>query len=295
MASKRPKTDKQPQSRGRTLLWVLLGAVAAAVLLAALLWGQRAPSGGLLDQLAGYKGYSRTVSEEEYDFFRALAAESLPAGGDLDEHTRAYIDRVNAKFYLGSRLGLCESLDLATLELRMEQENTIRAAKVADGQTVYGVTRFTLESYFRYVDTQLDAQVADYLVSHADKAMERGARDYFDAHPDVFLQLESITYQLEENGQTETIQAERTLLRNLENSDATLSDFLYAAQPGDTMDYQSAAGTARRVTLVETKTQMPTFDEARAAALDGWVRTQVLDDLYDTLAKNNPVKLDGNV
>lgn len=299
MANKTGKPNKKPLSRKRVLLWTLLGAavVAVAVLLAAL-WnggGTKSPSGGLLEELTAYRGYSRTVGQEEVDFFRGLAEDDLPEGEDLDAYTKEYIGLVDAKFYLGSRLGLCDRFDYAAMKLRLEQENTIRAAKVADGQAVYGVTSFTPDSYFRYLEAELDADIVEYLVGHADKEMEKRAEDYFNAHPDAFRQLDSITYQVEENGESSTVTAERTTLRNLENSDAILSDFLYSAQPGDTMDYQSPEGTARRVTLIETATQMPTFDEARSAALDAWLRAEALDGLYATLADNNPVQFESNV
>lgn len=297
MANKTGKPNKKPLPRKRVLLWTLLGAaaVAVAVLLAVLWRGGRSSSGGLLEELAAYRGYSRTVSREEVDFFRSLVKDDCPEGEDLDAYTREYIGLVDAKFYLGSRLGLCDRFDYAALLLRVEQENTIRAAKVADGQAVYGVTSFTPASYFLYLEANLDADLMEYLTAHADKSMEAGAKEYFDAHPDAFRQLDSITYRVEENGESSTVTAERTTLRNLENSDATLSDFLYSAQPGDTMDYQSPEGMARRVTLVETATQMPTFDEAQSAALDAWLRAEALDGLYATLADNNPVQFESNV
>lgn len=298
MANKKGKPDPKPLPRRKLLLWVLVGAVAvtAAVLLAVFLrgGGENSPSGGLMEELAAYRGYSRTVSQEEYDFFREIAEDSRPAGEDADMYTKAYINRVNAKFYLGSRMGLCDPFDYAAMKLRTEQENTIRAAKVADGQTVYGVTGFTPASYFRYVEADLDAAIVTYMKDHVDKGMEEQAEDYFNAHSDAFLQLESITYQVEENGKRETVTAERATLRNMENSDGTLSDFLYSAQPGDSMDYQTPEGVERRVTLVETATQMPTFDEARDAALDAWLRAEVLDGLYATIAENNPVQFDLN-
>lgn len=297
MANKTQKPNKKPLPRKRVLLWTLLGAavVAVAVLLAVLWRGGHSSSGGLLEELTAYRGYSRTVSREEVDFFRELVKDSVPDGRDADDYTKEYIGLVDAKFYLGSRLGLCDCFDYAALLLRVEQENTIRAAKIADGQTVYGVTSFTPASYFRYLEAELDADIVAYLASHADKGMEAQAKDYFNAHPDAFRQLDSITYQVEENGESATVTAERTTLRNLENSDAALSDFLYSAQPGDTMDYQSPEGAARRVTLVETATQMPTFDEARSTALDTWLRAEALDGLYATLAENNPVQFDPNV
>lgn len=300
MANKMRKPDQKPlPPRKKILLWILIGAAAvtAAVLLAVFLHGGGAnsPSGGLLEELTAYRGYSRTVSQEEVDFFREIAEGGLPAGEDLDSYTREYIGLVNAKFYLGSRLGLCAPFDYAAMELRMEQENTIRAAKVADGQSVYGVTGFTPASYFRYLDAELDADIVEYLTGHADKGMEKQAENYFNTHPDAFRQLESITYQVEEKGESSTVTAEQTVLRRLENSDATLSDFLYSAQPGDSMDYRSPEGVERRVTMVETATQMPTFDEVRSTALDSWLRVEVLDGLYATIAENNPVQFDPNV
>lgn len=304
MANKMRKPDKKTLPRGKkSLLWTLIAAaaVAVAVLLAALWNGggtKGSPSGDLLKELSAYRGYSRTVGREEYDFFRGLVEDGLydaDSAADVDARTKEYIGLVNAKFYLGSRLGLCNAFDYAAMKLRMEQENTIRAAKVADGQTVYGVTRFTPESYFNDLYANLDADIVEYLIANADEGMAEQAEAYFNAHPDAFRQLESITYQVEENGESTTVKAERNLLRNLENSDGTLSDFLYSAQPGDTMDDRTPEGVERRITLVEQKTAMPTFEEARSAALSTWLRAEALDGLYATLAENNPVQFEPNV
>ena len=45
------------------------------------------------------------------------------------QKVKEYINSVNAVFYLGEKLGLCEPYSFGEMKLRMEQENASRKAK----------------------------------------------------------------------------------------------------------------------------------------------------------------------
>ena len=279
----------------------IIAAVAAVVLviIAVIVWAAvrgKKPDAekpeGLLEELTSFQGVFRTVDQEEYDFFHALVQKNFPAASDeaeLDQMTRDYINQMNAKFALGSYLGLCEPYSFALLEFRMEQENAIRAAKTANGEAVYGATQFTLESYFSYLETTLEEEIMNYLVEHADQPMLEQAEAYFDANPSIFTQLVSISYELEENGQTSSETLTSTGMRSLEASDGTLAEFLYTAQPGETLEDQLPDGSARKATLIDAVYEVPDFDDAVSTAVRSWLNAEIIDGLYESIAQNAPV------
>lgn len=276
---------------GITIAAVLTAAVVIA-LAAALDRGMTAEEpGGLLAELQAWRGSSRTVGQEEYDFFYGLAARdnASASGEDLDRLTRERIARVNAKFALGCHLGLCEPYDFAVMEFRMEQENTIRRARADSGGTVYGITQFDLNTYFSYLDSTLEAEIVNYLAEHADRPMLEQARAYYEAHRSSFEQLVSITYELESGGRTTSETLSSAGMRSLQNADGTLADFLYTAQPGEVLEYQSPDGVPRRATLIDAVYEIPDFDDAVSPAVLSWLYAEVMDELYASVARNAPV------
>lgn len=285
----RPTTHRKALWTAATVL------LAAAVLVGGLvLWRTSRPKGaqeGLLQELSAYQAPIRTVSREEYDFFCEFVQKNRSAPTDpvaLEQFTKDYISLVNAKFALGSHLGLCDSYDYSAMLLRMEQENTIRAAKAANGETVYGVTQYTPSTYFSYLESNLETDLVDHLVTHADRSMEEQARAYYDADPARFQQLASVTYELEENGQSRSETLTSTELRSLERANSILAEFLYTAQPNETLDYQSPEGAPCRATLVETVYETPAFDDAVSTVVRSWLNVQIMDGLYASVAENAP-------
>lgn len=289
------KTNAAPS--GRTALLIAGGAAALAAVCIVLLLvlrgggGPQAPQSDLLGELRALRGYSRSVSQREYDFFRELAARELYGGegADLDQLARERAAEVSARFYLGSRLGLCETFDFATLEYRMEQENAVRQAKLEAGEAVYGAKQYTLPTYFSYLDSNLETDLLNYLIGHADQPMLEQAEAYYDADPDRFRMLTSITYTLERDGQTSTESVDSAGLRTLQNAGDPLGDFLASAQPGEALDFTGAEGEALRAVLKETKYETPAFADAQGAVLSTWLNAEVLDGLYETVARNNPL------
>ena len=289
------KNSKAPSSRAVLIVGAATVLIAAAVVLALFLLGREAadqPAAGLLEELRGLRGYSRTVAQREYDFFRDAAARDLYGDGadaDLDQLAKDRIAEVSARFYLGACLGLCEPYDFATLEFRREQENTIRQGKLDRGETVYGAKQYTLSTYFSYVDSTLETDLLNCLIDRADQSMLDQAEAYYDAHLSSFRQLVSISYELERDGQTTTETVSSAGLRTIQNTGGTLGEFLTTAQPGDVLEYQDLDGAAVRATLVDTVYETPSFADAQAAALRTWLNAEVMDELYDTVARNNPV------
>ncbi len=246
----------------------------------------------IITQISGYKGYTRVVSREEFDFFKALVARDLENGADdetVEDATREYINTVNAEFYLGSKLGLCEVYDFSAMQYRMETENADRQAKSESGEVFYGPQSFTLTTYFQYIYSNLQSDLLNYLVSNATEDMLRGARDYYDATPSLHQSLQSITYKITENGASETVNITADEYRTLQNSDETLADFISEADEGDTMTYEYS-GVTREVELVSVEYAEATFEDNAAVILRYYISENVLDGLIETVAENNPVE-----
>ncbi len=275
-------------------LWLAAAAIAAvAVMATVLVWNSRPQNekAGLIARLSAYQAPIRTVGREEYDFFSDFVRQNRSAPTEaaaLEQFAKDYINAVNAKFALGSSLGLCENYDYSAMLFRMEQENTIRQAKSANGEAVYGPVRFTPRSYFDYLESNLETDLVNYLVEHADSTMEAEAKAYYDASPALFEQLVSITYELEENGvsRLETLTSED--MRTLERADSPLAEFLYAAQPNETLEYQSPEGLPCRATLIEVLYEIPSYDDAASVVMRSWLNAQVMDSLYASVAQRAP-------
>lgn len=301
LSKHKKQTTRSAPSKG-TVWGIAIAAVltvAVVIVLAAALVRGKTPEEpkGLIAELLAWQGASRTVGQEEYDFFYDLAARDNASAGEeeLDRLTRERIAEVNARFALGSYLDLCEPYDFAVMEFRMEQENAIRKAKVDNGETVYGATQFDLNTYFSYLDSTLEAEIVNYLVEHADQPMLEQARTYYDAHRSSFEQLVSITYELEENGRTTSETLTSAGMRNIQSADGTLADFLYTAQPGEVLEYQSPDGVPRKATLIDAVYEIPEFDDAASSAVLSWLNVEVMDELYASIAQNAPVVFELNV
>ena len=296
MSKHTEKQTKRSAPGGGTVWGIAIAAVlvlAAVIVLASALSRDRTTEEpeGLIAELLAWRGASRTVGQEEYDFFYELLVQDNASAGEeeLDRLTRERIAEVNARFALGSYLGLCQPYDFAVMEFRMEQENAIRKAKADRGETVYGATQFDLNTYFSYLDSTLEAEIVNYLVEHADQPMLEQARVYYDAHRSSFEQLVSITYELEENGQTTSETLTSAGMRSIQNADGTLADFLYTAQPGEVLEYQSPDGVSRRATLIDAVYEIPEFEDTVSAAVLAWLNVDVMDGLYASIAQNAPV------
>lgn len=282
--------------------FVLIGAVALVlvaglvILIVSVAREGQPKETSLLETLEGYKGYIRQVGQEEYDFYTALVMRDLTeelSAEELDAKVKEYINTVNATFYLGNRLGLCESYSFQGLQNQMQHENDSRKMKKEKGEPIYGLEQFDLTSYFQYVKSNLEVELMNYLVEHADNTLIEQAKAYFEADPDAYREVASITYHVTENGQTTLHTASQEEIRTLQNQDGELFDFLAEAEQGDSFTYE-VAGSEREVEVISIEYQGTTFEESQTTILRDYIQEQVYKNLIATIAKNNPVEFDLN-
>ncbi|MFD6425969.1 peptidyl-prolyl cis-trans isomerase [Streptomyces sp. NPDC060198] len=92
-----------------------------------------------------------------------------------------------ATLVLAQDHGLVDSVDFADLTAERTEENEARAQAVEAGQTVYGVTDFSLEEYYTHRLTELATKLKDLLSKDAGDPLhvtDAEVRKAFDADPD---------------------------------------------------------------------------------------------------------------
>ncbi len=247
---------------------------------------------GLIETLESYQGYIRTVGTEEYDFYSGLVRRNLPEETDeeeAEEKIRAYINEVNAVFYLGNRLELCEPYSFELLKLRMEQENDARKIKLEKGEAVYGLQQFQLETYVQYVLDNLETGIITYIEVNADDEIVSNAGEYYDANRELFRFRKSVTYETEEGGVTEEQTAEREQMNFLGKSDKELADFLETADVGDVFE-RGQGEEHQRFVLTDIRYGEKNFEEDQDIIVSYYIQSELYPALIKIIAGNNPVE-----
>lgn len=251
---------------------------------------------GLLEVIENYKGYSRIVSKEEYDFYAYFVERDLPekvSAEDFDQLVKAYANKVNAVFYLANRIGFCEPYSFEVLEMRMQQENTKRQIQLEEGEVIYGLEQFTLETYFQYTLDNLQASLQGYLEEYADEEIMNLAKEYYQTHEEEFIYRKEVVYEQTVDGVTETLTADVDMLSFLGKSDTGLADFLGIAQVGDTYA-DDRNDQDRRVTLKEITYSEKGFENNGQMALYLLIREELYEEVINMVAENNPLEFETN-
>ena len=129
------------------VIWVLAIVVVMSVVIFSNYKSERKSE--LLEELYAYQGYTRMISEKEFEFYRYFVERDLQnnaSENEVIEKVKEYAGKVNAIFFLGNKLGLCEPYSFEALELRMEQENQSRKIKLENGEIIYGPEQFSIET-----------------------------------------------------------------------------------------------------------------------------------------------------
>lgn len=258
--------------------------------------GDSEKSSSLLKKLDSYRGYTRVISKDEYDFYEYFVERDLPeevSAEELDELVKEYAGKVNAAFYLGNQLDLCEPYSFEALQLRMEQENALRQVKLQQGEVVYGLEQFTLRTYFQYTMDNLQASLQQYLEENADKEILEMAEAYYEEHKEEFRNRVEVVYEVTVDGVTETLTADVDMLSILGKTDAGLADFLGIAEIDDTYkdvkNYQERTVVLKEVTYSEEG-----YENNADMALYRMVRNELYENVIENAAQNNPVEFEQN-
>lgn len=254
--------------------------------------GEKEP--GLLETLESYRGYSKVISQEEYEFYKYFVERDLPekiSDEELDILVKEYANKVNAAFYLGNKLELCEAYSFQTLKFRLEQENADRMAKLEQNEVVYGLEQFNLKTYFQYSMDNLQASLMGYLEANADAEMLKMAEKYYEDHKDEFRYRTKVVYEETIGDVSETLTADPDQLSFLGKADKGLADFLGGAEIGDTYEDIQESGN-RKVVIKEITYSEDGYENHADMALYRLVRNELYDQLITKVAENNPVEFE---
>lgn len=245
-------------------------------------------------QIREYKGYTRVIGREEYEFYKSLAERENPEEENqsvLEEKAKEYANRANAVFYIGNKLGLCQPYSFENLKLLMEQENDARQAKIAGGEKVYGLEKFTLDIYFQYQIDNLEIKICDYLHQNVDKAMEHDAKAYYAREENQVAVRSKVIYEVTLNGERETVTADREQLNFLGKADMGLADFLETGKVNDV--YQDwYDNQSRQVVIKQVEEKVGKFEDNKDVVIYNYIRTELYPDLIQTVAEQNPVQFE---
>lgn len=247
----------------------------------------------LLAQIESYQGYIRVVSQEEKDFYSAFVKRELSkdvSEEELEVLTLEYMNEVNAVFLLGNELGLCEPYSFELLKLRMEQENRNRQLKKEQGEVIYGVEQFTLETFYQYERDLLESDIIAYLEANIDQGIVKLAKDFYDENEVLFMGRLAVVYEETKDGNTKEVEADREQLDFLGNADRGLADFLETGGIGEVYQDQMD-GADRTVLLKDIKYTKSGFENNKENVLTYYIRNILFEDLIDMVASQNPVEL----
>lgn len=266
------------------------------LIFAVVLIKQPEKSEGILAEIDSYQGYTRVVSQEEYEFYQYFVERDLSKKvneEELDRLVREYAGEVHAAFCLGNRLGFCEPYSFEAMELRVEQENTQRQLMIEQGEVVYGLEQFTKETYFLYTMDNLRASLQGYLEAQADEDILKRAEEYYKAHEEEFIYRKEVHYDQSLDGVTESVVADVDMLSFLGKADMGLADFLGIAEVGEVYE-DDKDGQERKIVLTEIIYSEKGYEHNADMALYRLVRDELYDEVIKNTAKNNPLQFETN-
>lgn len=280
-------------------IWIPLLGIMAVVMGIGVFWasknsGASVEKVGILEQINGYQGYVREISKEEYEFYEYFVRRDVTKETSEEEIktlVEEYAAEVNATFYLGEQLGLCEPYSYEELKLAKDAENVSRQEKLEAGEVIYGLKEFTLQTYFQYTLDNLQVDLMRYLEEHTDAQVLKMAKNYYEEHQEEFCYRVGVVCEQTIGENTETIRIDADMLSHLGKADPALADFFGRAEIGAV--YQDVYGTQERsVCLNEIIYNQEGYEQNAQMVLYQFIRNELYDLVITTVAQNNPVKFE---
>lgn len=197
---------------------------------------------------------------EEAEFFREYirSNNSRLSPDQLDQAAEQSLNEYCALTALGEELGVCELYSFEQLQADCAHENEERARKKQTGEVFFGPETLSLDNYFRYSCSSLQADILTELLDGRDDAMVSQARQYYSENPELFTRVASVRCTITENGQAQEYVFQKDEFRALGQSDPALMDFLSEAEDGEEAVLGSGDDT-RRVRRLGVTTELLDF------------------------------------
>ena len=217
----------------------------------------------------------RTAGAEESEFFREYIRKntSQVSPDQLDQAAEQSLNEYQALTALGEELGICQPYSFEQLQADCEQENEERARKKQTGEVFFGPETLSLDSYFQYSYSALQADILTALLDGRDEAMVAQARAFYDENLDLFTRVASVRCVISENGITQEHVLQRDEFRALGQSDPVLMDFLSEAEDGEEAVLGSGED-ARRVKRLGVTTELLDFNANERMIVETYLTAQ---------------------
>lgn len=250
----------------------------------------------MMELVGDYQGYTRTIGGEEFEFYQYFVereASERTGEEELRGQVMEYANKVNAIFFFGNKLELCEPYSFELLKLRMQQENDRRQLRLEKGEPVYGLEQFDLSSYFQYTIENLENSIISYLTDAAGEETVREAKDYFKEHSSERKIRTEVVYELLAGEKKETVTADREQLNFMGKADKGLADFLETAEIGACFE-DDQDGDLRKVTVKEIHYEEADLEKQPEAAVENYIYEVVYPQLIEKIAQENPLEYQEN-
>ena len=242
----------------------------------------------IISDIEGVKGYVRTVSEEEKEFYRGILGKSVSQDEDLEKAVEEKINEDNALYLISNKMGLTQPYSFQLLQDNLEKENRTRKAKLQQGIIFYGKEEFTLEEYYNWNLSNIKTDVVESLYSSCGDYYRDDCEKYYNENKEEYMEISEVTYIIEENGETQEKTITEEELSSLANTDGDLFTALYNGEEGQTTVLENS-DESRKVQIVSKEHTTSTFEEAYVMVMRDYLTNCVLQDLIDMVAQANPV------
>jgi hypothetical protein len=240
----------------------------------------------------------RKVSKEEYAFFEDFVKRDLinPDKEELEEKTKRMILEVNAKYAIGSHLGLCEPYAYEKMQKDLAKENEARASMKASGEVFYGPVSFDETGYFKFEYSNLDTKIIDEFMNNPDyfkkisDTLGEEIRDYYEENIKKYEHIEEVVYELSiDGGAPEVKTADWSEMRNMYITDDPLGTFLLNNEEGAELGFDTATD-ARRAKILSVHMNRPTFEDNWFTVTQDYVTLFYCPELVETSIRMSELK-----
>ena len=237
------------------------------------------------------KSEKRKAGADEVEFFQEQVQRNVSnlSEEELRKTTLAYMNEVNAVYWLGSQLDLCEPFDFAQLQKECETENEDRESKKQSGEVYYGPDSLTLDIYFPYKYSALQSEIFQKILDERDKKLVADARKFYDKNPDIFTKLTAVTYEATTGGETTEHTITSDQFKAFGQSNPQLMDFLAIAEDGEkmTIDSGDAEYVVKKTGITTEKVE---FEENERMVVEMFLNHEQFAKWIEQIAKRHEVE-----
>ncbi|MCL2747890.1 MAG: hypothetical protein FWE59_04465 [Oscillospiraceae bacterium] len=221
----------------------------------------------------------RNISRDEYAFFEAFVKRDLwqPTDEELAAKTDRMILEVNAKFAIGSHLGLCETFTYEGMLGSLARENAERKRMKEAGEVFYGPVSFDAIGYFQFLYSNLELEIVGIMRENFGDALRDQVLGFYHNNKERYQSIEGVRYEYTVNGITEEISVTRNDLKTMSRLGDELGDFLLTMEyeQGSVWEgeYEDEFGLVkRRAKVLEVTIDRPSFEEVEFTVALEYVR-----------------------